>query len=541
MDSRTKKKVIIGTRGSDLALWQAGYLQNLLSEKNISSELKIIVTSGDKNQQWQNYFDKTEGKNFFTKEIEEALLKEEIDIAVHSFKDVEAIFSEDDDSPLIIAGLSNRHAANDILILHKDKVDKSMVLHISPHARIGTSSARRYAQLRSFRTDVEILPLRGNVPTRIEKLKKREYDGIILARAGVERLNISLDEFYVYSLPLHYFVPAAGQGIIAFQVKRDNEELCQLIKSISSTVSENCSKIERYIIKWIGGGCSKPIGVFCEYHHHLFRLYLSVNTDKEQTSIISILQEEDTEMLINKAKQNILKIREYLKHPCNKTIFVSKKLEENNYLRKVLKRLGWCVTDEPLIKTEKIEVKELPDSDWIFFNSKNAVKYFFELFDSEGLKNKKIGCVSSSTADYLQSKGVMPHFIGEGNDIQDIGKQFADTSKNQKVLFPCSDISNKSIGKEVELHGEAIYLPIYHTVENPKKFTDEFDCLVFTSPSNVRAYFKYNHLSSHSKIIAMGESTKREILKYDVDAGQVVTPVFFDDVGIAAALIDVME
>jgi hydroxymethylbilane synthase len=157
------KKIIIGTRGSELALWQANYTKELLEEKGCEVEIKIIQTSGDKTQDWNTSFDKLEGKGFFTKELEEALLRKEIDLAVHSHKDLPTVNPEG----LIIAGVSKRKDPSELLLIKKSAVDKDQKFSLKKSALVGTSSARRKSQLLAFRPDVKVTDLRGNVPTRI--------------------------------------------------------------------------------------------------------------------------------------------------------------------------------------------------------------------------------------------------------------------------------------------------------------------------------------------------------------------------------------
>lgn len=530
--------LIIGTRGSELALWQAQYVQNLLATHQISTSLKIILTSGDKNQQWQNSFDKLEGKNFFTKEIEDALLKKEIDLAVHSFKDVEASFFDNSESTLVIAGLSIRHNPQDVLILHKNCVDNLPYIPIKYHARIGTSSARRYAQLQSLRPDVQILPLRGNVPTRIQKLQIHQYDGIILARAGIERLQLPLDDFEVYPLPLHLFVPAAGQGIIAYQVRKEDITLIHLLQKISNPISEECSKIERQLLKQIGGGCSQPVGVLCQKDHSHYKVYISLNTQKNLVSIPSILNDTNPHTLLLKAKDNITHIQQLLHKPVSKKILITHTLEPYAYLKKLTMRLKWDITDIPLIYTEKIDILELPECEWIFFNSKNAVKYFItqNIFHSSYVKNKKIAALSSSTAYYLQKQGLPVHFIGQGTDTNQIARDFLKYAIHQKILFPCSNISIRSIEKFIDTQTHIIHLPVYNTKEKPIALHTSFDYYIFTSPSNVRAFFKLNQISSDATVIAMGTSTAKELEHHNVPSSQIVLPIAFDDVAIAAAM-----
>ncbi|GIV26938.1 MAG: hypothetical protein KatS3mg027_0752 [Bacteroidia bacterium] len=536
------KKIVIGTRGSALALWQARYTQNLLAQIGIESELKTIVTSGDKNQQWENSFDKLEGKNFFTKEIEEALLKKEIDLAVHSFKDVEANF-DNSDSPLIIAGLSKRHTPNDILIIHKDKVDKQQLLHLVQNAKVGTSSARRYAQLKSLRPDVEIFPLRGNVPTRIQKLQNRQYDGIILAQAGIDRLQIDLNDFYIFPLPLHYFVPAAGQGIIAFQIRSEDKRLLEYIQNISDEDANECGKIERKLLKQMGGGCSKPIGVLCEKRNEKWRCYISFNDNKENLSLLSIIEHSDSEHLLQTAQRQIEKLQSLFQTPINKNIFISKSLDENNYLKKLCQRLHWKLTDISLIQTNSVSVSSIPDCDWIFFSSKNAVKYFLNsLSDAKELANNKhIACIGKSTAYFLESQGFSVHYYGSDTNLENIANEFSKHCKNQRVLFPCSTISNQSIGNLIQEIAEVNYLPVYSTMELNITLSESFDVLIFTSPSNVRAFFKSNNVSLQARYIAMGESTKKELLQHNIPDSHIEVPIAFDDVAIAGALLSVVE
>src|ERR1700709_2626010 len=188
------RKLIIGTRGSDLALWQANFVKDELAKNGIEAELKIIKTQGDRILNLS--FDKLEGKGFWTKELEEELLAGTIDIAVHSHKDLPT----ENPAGLIIAAVSEREDPSELLLILKDCVDVRQKLSLKYGATLGTSSNRRKAQLLAHRPDLEIEDLRGNVPTRIDKLRKEKYDAIMLAQAGVSRLNINLGEFHVEEL-----------------------------------------------------------------------------------------------------------------------------------------------------------------------------------------------------------------------------------------------------------------------------------------------------------------------------------------------------
>ena len=182
-------KIIIGSRGSRLALWQANHIKEKLTLTGLESEIKIIKTKGDQFQHLS--FDKIEGKGFFTKELEIALIKEEIDLAVHSLKDLETQQPKE----LSITAVPIRENPSDTLLINLNSVDKSQDLNIIKNGKIGTSSARRKNQLLLFREDLIIKDLRGNVPTRIQKLRDGYYDAIVLAKAGINRLNIDISDF----------------------------------------------------------------------------------------------------------------------------------------------------------------------------------------------------------------------------------------------------------------------------------------------------------------------------------------------------------
>ena len=251
------EKIIIGTRGSKLALWQAHHLQDQLANIGYQSELKIIKTKGDVVQNLS--FDKIEGKGFFTKEIEDALLAHEIDIAVHSMKDLPTQHP----NGLVIAGVSYREKPNDILIIKKDSTDKSRILSIKANPVIGTSSARRKAQIKSLIIDAEIKDIRGNVPTRIDKLRNGDLDAIILAAAGVHRLALDLSDLEVVYLHHEEFVPAPAQGVVGYQCHEENIRVRKIIKNIHHKEVVQCTNVERRELKKFDGGCHLPLGVHC--------------------------------------------------------------------------------------------------------------------------------------------------------------------------------------------------------------------------------------------------------------------------------------
>lgn len=248
----------IGTRGSDLALWQANFVKGELEKLGCEVEINIIKTQGDKIQHLS--FDKLEGKGFFTKEIEDALLNESVDLAVHSHKDLETNQPEG----LEIVAVSDRESPADILLIQKDAYDPSQPLAIKAGAVVGTSSARRQALLKAFRSDITIKDLRGNVPTRIDKLRQGNYDAIVLAHAGVSRLEIDLSEFQVEVLKPQDFVPAPAQGVLGLQIRANDTETRKYVAQMNNAAVKSIINIERGVLNKLNGGCQLPLGVYAE-------------------------------------------------------------------------------------------------------------------------------------------------------------------------------------------------------------------------------------------------------------------------------------
>lgn len=252
------RKIVIGSRGSDLALWQAHHVEAELQKLGHEIEIKIIKTQGDRIQHLS--FDKLEGKGFFTKELEEKLLSGEIDLAVHSHKDLPTEHPEG----LIIAAVSEREDPADILLIRKEKVDASQKFELVTNPIVGTSSARRKSQLLHHRSDIEIKELRGNVPTRINKLREGQYDAIMLAAAGVERLELDLSEFHVERLDPQEFIPAPAQGVLGLQIRETDTDLKEILSNLNDDSVARRIGVERRILNLFEGGCQMPLGAYCE-------------------------------------------------------------------------------------------------------------------------------------------------------------------------------------------------------------------------------------------------------------------------------------
>lgn len=250
-----KKKLIIGSRGSELALWQANFVKKELEKKHrgLSVEIKIIKTKGDKILDVA--LSKIGDKSLFTKELEIELLNKRIDLAVHSLKDLQTQIP----AGLKLAAVTKRHDVEDVLIARKKG---TTIYSLKENAVVATGSLRRRAQLQHLRPDIKVVDLRGNVPSRIKKFLESDWDAIILARAGVERLGL---KNYISSfISKEEILPAVGQGALGIEIHEENEFANEIVKSIHHQETFIAVTAERALLRALEGGCQVPIGAFAE-------------------------------------------------------------------------------------------------------------------------------------------------------------------------------------------------------------------------------------------------------------------------------------
>jgi len=242
----------IGSRGSQLALWQANHIAALLRGRGHQVELEIIKTTGDKIADVALANVGTKG--MFTKEIEEALADGRVDLAVHSLKDLPTEVPPGFE----IAAVTQRQSPQDVFCSRK----YAGIEQLPQSARVGTSSLRRQAQLKALRPDLDIHPLRGNVDTRLRKLEAGEYDAIILAAAGLNRLGKT--ELIKQVIPAEVMCPAAGQGALGIEIRRGDSAIRQHVAFLDDAAARAATTCERALLNKLGGGCQVPIGAFAE-------------------------------------------------------------------------------------------------------------------------------------------------------------------------------------------------------------------------------------------------------------------------------------
>jgi hydroxymethylbilane synthase len=263
----------IGSRGSQLALWQANHISALLRGQGHEVHIEVIKTTGDKITDVA--LAQVGTKGMFTKEIEEALDEGRVDLAVHSLKDLPT------ESPagFELGAITEREDPYDVFCSSQYE----SIAELPRRARVGTSSLRRQAQLKALRPDLEIEPLRGNVDTRLRKLVSGDYDAIILAAAGLNRLGKK--EFVRQVIPVETMCPAAGQGALAIEIRAGDAAIAKSVRFLDNASARASTTCERALLKKLGGGCQVPIGAFAEIRDG--RLYLqAVVADPDGTTVL---------------------------------------------------------------------------------------------------------------------------------------------------------------------------------------------------------------------------------------------------------------
>jgi hydroxymethylbilane synthase len=290
-------KLRIGSRGSQLALWQANHIAALLRARGHEVEIEIIHTTGDKITDVALAMVGTKG--MFTKEIEEALAAGGVDLAVHSLKDLPTEIPPGFE----IAAITEREDPRDAFCSR----NFSSFQELPQGGRVGTSSLRRQAQLKAVRPDLNIHPLRGNVDTRLRKLEQGEYDAIILASAGLKRLGKT--ELIKQIIPADIMCPAAGQGALGIEIRRGDEAIRRHLEFLNDPAARSTTTCERALLNSLGGGCQVPIGALAEIRDGKLHLDAIV-ADPDGSKVLRESRDgsqDDPEKLGNEVGQTLLR------------------------------------------------------------------------------------------------------------------------------------------------------------------------------------------------------------------------------------------
>ena len=293
-------KIIIGSRGSKLSLAYANKVKNLISSFDPSIEKKITIetikTSGDLFK--DKKISEIGGKNLFCKEIEDKLIKKEIDIAVHSLKDMDSIETKG----LVIQAYLKRNDPRESFVSKKFKNLSEL-----NNAKIGSSSRRRELQLKLLNKNIKVENIRGNIDTRIKKVETGEYDGVILALSGLKMLK--LEKFAKEIFSVKDFIPTAGQGIIAVQCREDDEDAKKILKKINHNETETCALAERSFLKTLGGDCDTAVGCAAILNKDNIELNAQLFSDdgKKVFNVVKLGKSNQPQLLGKLAGEEILK------------------------------------------------------------------------------------------------------------------------------------------------------------------------------------------------------------------------------------------
>ncbi len=493
------RKIKIATRGSELALWQSNYISKLLNDLGYETELLILKTQGDIILNVS--LDKLEGKGFFTKELENALLLNEADIAVHSHKDLPTT----NPPGLIIAAVSYRENAADVLLVRPEAYNPSNPsFPVKEKSVIGTSSNRRISQIKyagKYVDAYEVKTLRGNVPTRINKLRNKEYDAILLAAAGVYRLELDLSDFYVIELNKNKFVPAPAQGALGIQCREEDTEIIAILQQLHHPEVENCIAIERKVLNILEGGCHMPLGVYCTKQDDNYHITALLDSNKPYNFTYPVSTADIAQKIVDKLQSK----------PETRILYTNFLLKYSTMYHAL--NVGKDTLDaKALIMLNPVEETSTEEFDWVFFTSSNTIQYFFMQHPPATLRpTTKYGTIGESTAAYLTTYNLQADFVGNAANMETVAQEFSTHVKSsEKVLFPQSNISLQRIQKVLQ-PSQVINKTVYETVDSTQEnLKNEYDVAIFTSPSNVASFFR-NYTITAKHYIAIGNTTAKSL------------------------------
>ncbi|QQS48453.1 MAG: hydroxymethylbilane synthase [Acidobacteriota bacterium] len=518
-----KPQLIIGSRGSRLALWQANWVKSRLEEAHpgLTVSIEIIKTTGDKLTEASLV--RIGGKGVFTKEIEEALLDRRVDLAVHSLKDLPTTLP----AGLGIAAITERVDVRDALIVSAALGGNvSSIRDLPQGARVGTSSLRRAAQLRHRRPDLRILELRGNVETRLRKLDDGQYDAIILASAGLIRLGYA--DRITAGLDPAEMLTAVGQGALGIESRTGDEATNRLLGILDHPPSRRAAEAERAVLRQLGGGCAVPIAAHArirgETSSELEIEALVANVEGNRiirkriegsSEMAEVLGERLARELVEAGARDLLprigvETRSSLTG-CR--IIVTRAAKQAGELVTGLEALGAEVVHFPTIEIrEPLDwspldraLSNLSSYDWLAFTSANAVEFFLKRLDDEGhgraeLISHKVCAVGSRTAGRLALEKISVHLTPERFTAEALVEEFirkfgiGQRLRGSRMLLPASNIARDGLRPALAGIGvEVDVVEAYRTVM-PETSTDEAvamlsappaDYIVFTSPSTI--------------------------------------------------------
>jgi hydroxymethylbilane synthase len=500
MSATTAERALrIGTRTSALALRQTERVVRLLQTKWPGLRCPTIpfVTTGDRSI--DQPLPEIGGKGVFTAELEKALLAGEIDIAVHSLKDLPV-----DESPgLTIGAIAEREDVRDVLV-----AKNGWTLATLPRgAVVGTCSLRREAQLRMARADLTIRQIRGNVETRLRKVTEGEYDATVLAAAGLLRLGLL--ESVTDWLPLESMLPAPGQGALAVQCRNDDVQAIAWLGAIDDRTVRSAVTAERAFLQALGGGCSAPIAAHCTHDTTDGKSLLTMKAvvaSPDGASVIRLSGSDADPIALARRladearRRGADRILGGEQRPlAGKRIVVTRPVEQAEGVIAALAQAGAVPVHVPAIRFEAINASpqiaqalaEINSFDWIVFTSANGVRFFRELCHT--WPRARIAAVGPATAVALRDAGIDVDFMPDEFVGENLARTLGDVS-GRRILLPRAERAHADIVELLRSRGARVDdLPIYRTLSAgvsellSAQLADGVDCILFASGSAARS------------------------------------------------------
>lgn len=506
-------KLRLGTRGSDLALWQARHIAARLGKAGHEVQILVLETRGDRIDDVP--LQTLEGKGFFTTEIEQALLEERIDLAVHSHKDLPSAMTEG----LVIAAVPPRAAPEErLLIAPAAHAPEGAFLPLVRGARVGTSAPRRTAQLGALRADLELLALRGNVPTRVRRLREGRYDAIVLAAAGLDRLGLDLSGLVVHTLTRDELVPAPGQGALAVQTRARDRELRAICAAVlADPEAASTVAAERALLVALGGGCNLPLGVALrresEHSWHVSAFLGAGVPLAEHPARWCQARGADPAAAVAAAGARLTSGRPTGHGPlAGLRVALTGTRDSAIELATRLATLGALVTREEALEVEDLpaptlaaRVAALARGDALVLTSSNAARRMRDLRPAPGVR---VAAVGPATARALGEVGLVPELVGEAG-AQALARALA-LAPGARVLFPCAENARAELESELSARGVRVErLVLYRTRARAEfEWQAEADVRLYLSPSAVAAASaRERQRPGQARRLALGPST----------------------------------
>ncbi|VAW24301.1 Porphobilinogen deaminase [hydrothermal vent metagenome] len=537
--------VRIGTRGSKLALYQAYRVQSELEDQfpDKTFEIVIIKTKGDKILDVP--LSKIGDKGLFTKELEIALFNNEIDMAVHSLKDLPTIFPDG----AKLGAVLKRGNVSDALV----SLDNRKLKNLTPDDIIATSSLRRKAQLLKINKDFKIVEIRGNVNTRIRKMQEGYCNVMIMAAAGLQRLGMG--EYITEVIDPETMIPACSQGAIAIEVRENDPFIEEVISKINHKETYITTQAERAFLRTLEGGCQIPVGSFSKISGNKFHITGFISSidgskflrdsssgninDAVQisTGLANSLNNRGGKEILESIRNINLSVAESNLPLKNRIIISTRAKESTDSLPGILTKEGARVFSFPMIEITSpvlgdVEIRYLKNIgryNWIFFTSKNGVSHFFKQLIEVGGSTElpgslKIAVIGEKTSAELDYYGYAPDFISTGNTssaglLDSFYEKY--NPKNLKILLALGNLADNTLFNRLSDENIVDRVNVYNTIKPGKVDSgilniiknDKYDLILFTSPStfyNFSSYFTKDEMQN-MKIASIGQTTTNAI------------------------------